>query len=154
MPYLICEKCEIYYEIESNFDSDLKTCEKCTAELKYCENFDDYYKTKNISQNPYFNEMNPNIDSNYDKISNVGFILAVIGLFIFLFTYISPIFFISQNVNFQNSGNLSLTLPIISLYILSLLVMVAGVLTHLYGKRNGKIIRTGIENIKKQFSEN
>jgi Nuclease-related domain. len=152
MPYLICEECEVYYEIESNFNSALKTCGKCTAELKYCENFDDYYKKKNIGQNTYSDEMNLNMDSNYDKISTTGFILAVIGLFIFLFTYISPLFFISQNVNFQNSSNLSLILQIISLYLLSLIVMASGVLTYLYGKRNGKIRRTGTKNKKTKKS--
>jgi len=48
MSYLICNMCEIYYEINSDFDfNTLKTCEKCNRELKYYSNFDEYYTEKN-----------------------------------------------------------------------------------------------------------
>ena len=155
MPYLICDECEIYYEIESDFDpGTLKTCEKCGAKLKYYENFDEYYKKENLNSTTYESETNSNIHSNYAKITTAGFILAVIGLFVLAFAYVSPIFLMSQNSNnFENSDNLlNLSLQIISFYIIAIFIMAAGVLTYLYGKRNGKIMRTDV--IKKNQRKN
>ena len=44
MPYLICDNCEIYYEIEEDFDLDsFDTCENCGNKLKLYNSFDDYY---------------------------------------------------------------------------------------------------------------
>lgn len=152
MPYLICEECEIYYEIESNFDSALKTCEKCTAELEYCENFDDYYKKKNINPNSYEDEEKFNTHSKYAKITTAGFIIAIIGLFVFILAYVSPIFLISQGTNnFKNPNNLlNLSLQIIFLYITAVSIMAAGVLTYVYGKRNGKITKTHVNNVNQR----
>lgn len=149
MPYLICNGCEIYYEIESDFDPDaLKTCEKCGSQLKYYENFDNYYKNENINHNAYEDEGNFNTYPKYTKITTAGFILAIIGLFVFILAYISPIFLISQNSNnFGNPDNLlNLSLQIILFYSIAVLIMAAGVLTYLYGKRNGKIRRTQVNN--------
>ena len=148
MPYLICNECEIYYEIESDFDPDaLKTCEKCGSQLKYYENFDDYYKNENINHNAYEDEGNFSTYSKYTKITTAGFILAIIGLFVFILAYISPIFWISNTNNFKNPDNLlNLSLHIIFLYIIAIFIMATGVLTYLYGKRNGKIMRTHVNN--------
>lgn len=42
MPYLICDKCNIYYEIENRHEmDDFHTCE-CGNELKYYETIDEY----------------------------------------------------------------------------------------------------------------
>ena len=42
MPYLICDKCNVYYEIENRHEmDDFHTCE-CGNELKYYENIDEY----------------------------------------------------------------------------------------------------------------
>lgn len=42
MPYLICEKCNLYYEIEDrNEMKDFHTCE-CGSELKYYETIEEY----------------------------------------------------------------------------------------------------------------
>lgn len=47
MPYLICDECQIYYEIDSDFDiNELKGCELCNKKLEYYESFDEYYKIK------------------------------------------------------------------------------------------------------------
>jgi len=44
MHYLICSNCDIYYEIEENFDLDsLNNCEKCGAKLKKYKSLDEYY---------------------------------------------------------------------------------------------------------------
>jgi ABC-type multidrug transport system fused ATPase/permease subunit len=138
MPYLICDKCEIYYEIDPNFDlNTLQTCEKCSEDLKYYENFDEYYKEKD--PNPVYEEAdsyndyieNKNLD--YHTISTIGFILAVIGLLVFVLAYVSPFFLIPQNLdNFQNSSNISnFFIQIILIYAISIILMVAGVLIYL-----------------------
>lgn len=153
MPYLICNECEIYYEIEPDFDPEaLKTCEKCGLQLKYYENFHDYYNNENINHNAYENEENFNTHSKYVKITTAGFILAIIGLFIFILAYVSPIFWISQSTNnFKNPNNLlNLSLQIIFLYITAVSIMAAGVLTYLYGKRNGKIMKTRVNNVNQR----
>ncbi len=146
MPYLICNECEIYYEIypDSNH-SPPKTCEKCGKELDYYENFDDYYKKENFDLDGYENEINFNTYSKYAKITTAGFILSVIGLFVFVLAYVSPFFLIYQNTN----NLLSLSLQMISLYILAVFIMAGGVFTYLYGKRNGKIRRTRIKSENK-----
>jgi hypothetical protein len=42
MPYLICDKCNVYYEIEKKSEmSDFHTCE-CGNELKYYETINEY----------------------------------------------------------------------------------------------------------------
>jgi ABC-type multidrug transport system fused ATPase/permease subunit len=153
MPYLICNECEIYYEIEPDFNPEaLKTCEKCGLQLKYYENFDDYYNNENINPNAYEDEKNFNTHSKYAKITTAGFILAIIGLFVFILAYVSPIFWISQSTNnFKNPNNLlNLSLQIIFLYITAVSIMAAGVLTYLYGKRNGKITKTRVNNVNQQ----
>ena len=43
MGYLICKKCEVYYEVDED-SNDSETCEKCGGKLKYYDSFDDYYK--------------------------------------------------------------------------------------------------------------
>lgn len=62
MSYLICDECEIYYEIDSDFNVNyLNTCEKCGGDLKYYNNFNDYYNDSSIKkENPtsdYFNKL-------------------------------------------------------------------------------------------------
>lgn len=149
MPYLICNECEIYYEIEPDFDPEaLKTCEKCGLQLEYYENFDDYYNNENINPNAYEDEENFNTHSKYAKITTAGFIIAIIGLFVFILAYVSPIFLISQSTNnFKNPNNLlNLSLQIIFFYITAVFIMAAGVLTYLYGKRNGKIMKARVNN--------
>ena len=147
MPYLICNECEIYYEIEPDFDPEaLKTCEKCGLQLKYYENFDDYYDDENINPNAYEDEENFNTHSKYAKITTAGFIIAIIGLFVFILAYVSPIFLISQGTN----NLLNLSLQIIFLYIIAVFIMVTGVLTYLYGKRNGKIMKAHVNNVNQR----
>ena len=74
MPYLICNKCEIFYEIDSDFNfSDLNTCQKCGENLKYYENFDEYYKETNlnsIGENKSSNADNFDIESKYLNYNN------------------------------------------------------------------------------------
>ena len=142
MPYLICNNCEIYYEIDSNFDfSDFNTCEKCGGDLKYYENFDEYYKEKDldrIRERESINTYNFDVENNdYDRIALAGFILAVMGLFMLALAYAWPFLFIPQNLqNFQNPDNtLSFFEQIIMIYFVSIVFMVAGVLIYVYSKR-------------------
>lgn len=144
MPYLICEKCEIYYEIGSDFDiNDFKTC-NCGENLKYYENFDEYYNESELSidkENIDETNYTKNKKSHYNKIVVAGFILAVMGLFVLILAYVSPFLFVSQNIgNFQNpDGILNVFVQIILIYIISFVFMVAGVLIYIYGKREGNI---------------
>jgi len=54
MPYMICKKCDVYYEIaDENAGKDLKTC-KCGFNMKYYEKLEDYLNSydRNINENP------------------------------------------------------------------------------------------------------
>ena len=50
MPYLICDKCNLYYEIKDKFEmEDFHTCE-CGNELQYFKTIEDYMKrSENIT---------------------------------------------------------------------------------------------------------
>ena len=51
MPYMICKKCDVYYEIaDENAGNDLKTCQ-CGFKMKYYEKLEDYLNTKHRSIN-------------------------------------------------------------------------------------------------------
>ncbi|HML04698.1 MAG TPA: nuclease-related domain-containing protein [Methanobacterium sp.] len=51
MPYLICEECNIYYEIEDDFDlRELENCGECGKKLKYYETIDEYYNESDQNQ--------------------------------------------------------------------------------------------------------
>ena len=44
MGYLICGNCDIYYEVEDDFDKEsFDNCEQCGEKLKFYYSFDDYY---------------------------------------------------------------------------------------------------------------
>ena len=87
MGYLICDSCDIYYDVEDNFDIEsFDVCEQCGSTLKLYDNFDDYY-----------NEYLPDRESivfgkgyaekksfKYNTIVVAGAILAFIGLSGFL----------------------------------------------------------------------
>jgi hypothetical protein len=54
MHYMICKKCDVYYEIaDENSEKDLKTC-KCGSKMKYYEKLEDYLNSqdRNICENP------------------------------------------------------------------------------------------------------
>jgi superfamily II DNA helicase RecQ len=54
MPYMICKKCDVYYEIaDENSEKDLKTC-KCGSKMKYYGKLEDYLNSqdRNIYENP------------------------------------------------------------------------------------------------------
>lgn len=137
MPYLICNECEIYYEIDSDFNiNDLNNCEKCGRGLKYYHNFDEYYG-KNDSNTKVDTDVNDysmaNKHSNYYKIAITGFILAIIGLFLFILAYIWPLFILPR---FQNPNTaLNSVIQIILMYFMSFVLMVSGVLIYIYSKR-------------------
>ncbi len=46
MPYMLCKKCDVYYEIaDENAEKDLKTCQ-CGSKMKYYEKLEDYLKSR------------------------------------------------------------------------------------------------------------
>ena len=54
MPYMICKKCDVYYELaDENARKDLKTC-RCGVEMDYYEKLDDYLHSRDciIRENP------------------------------------------------------------------------------------------------------
>jgi superfamily II DNA helicase RecQ len=46
MPYMICKKCDVYYEIaDEDAEKDLKTCQ-CGFKMKYYEKLEDYLNSR------------------------------------------------------------------------------------------------------------
>jgi hypothetical protein len=88
MPVLICEKCNVYYDLDNEFDAkDFGDCE-CGNELVYFDSLDDYYKAHNE-----FNKINVKRDSivkgltytekqvhKYETDKDLGDILTFIGI--------------------------------------------------------------------------
>ena len=51
MPYMICKKCDVYYEIDDeNAGNDLKTCQ-CGFKMNYYEKLEDYLNSKDCCVN-------------------------------------------------------------------------------------------------------
>ena len=51
MPYMICKKCDIYYELaDENAEKDLKICQ-CGSRMKYYEKLEDYLKSMEYNIN-------------------------------------------------------------------------------------------------------
>lgn len=95
MPYLICNNCEIYYEIEENFNLNIfDTCENCDNKLKLYNSFDDYY---NENAEPLRESkivikiMLKRKISKYNKLIVIGEIFVLIGILGFIITPISLI---------------------------------------------------------------
>lgn len=155
MPYLICDKCEVFYEIDSDFDfSDFNTCQKCGENLKYYESFDEFNNEKDLEG--VHEGKSPNINSfdnkslNYNKNKIIGFTLAIIGLFMFMLAYLLPSF-VPQNL--QNPDNtLNFFVQIILIYIISFILMAAGVLIYVYGKRKGNNHERSVKKEKRKKS--
>lgn len=158
MPYLICDTCEIYYEVDSDFDiTDLNTCEKCGKGLKYYNDLNECYKEKNSNTE----RENADFDNfyignyTYDKITTTGLILAITGLFILILAYVSPFFFLSQSfVNPYNMINSFVYIVII--YCISFLFMVTGAFIYIYSKRKENRLEVGVkkENGQKNIKRN
>lgn len=95
MPYLICDNCEIYYEIEENFNlNSFDTCENCDNKLKLYNSFDDYYNDNAEPQREnkiLVKLMLKRKISKYNKIIIIGEIFGLIGLFGFIVTPLSII---------------------------------------------------------------
>ncbi len=51
MPYMICKKCDVYYEIaDEKAEKDLKTCQ-CGSKMKYYEKLEDFLNSKERKTN-------------------------------------------------------------------------------------------------------
>jgi hypothetical protein len=69
MPYLICDKCNLYYEIENEAEmNDFHTCE-CGNELQYFNTIDEYMYGE--SKDPY------NVDNNAEESDGKGIFYSV-----------------------------------------------------------------------------
>jgi hypothetical protein len=95
MSYLICNNCEVYYEIEEDFNLDsLDTCEKCGNKLKLYKKFDDYY---NENSEPQRESMSvgkgyaEKMSSQYNNMVIIGAIVGLIGIIGFIVTPLSII---------------------------------------------------------------
>jgi len=83
MSYLICNKCEIYYEIDENFNLDnLDTCEICGNKLELYNSFDEYYNDKEpqrkiIKVGKGYAEKK---SSKYNTMVIAGAVLGLVGL--------------------------------------------------------------------------
>ena len=57
MPYMICKKCDIYYELaDENAEKDLKICQ-CGSRMKYYEKLEDYLNSMELNINGTLNIM-------------------------------------------------------------------------------------------------
>lgn len=96
MPYLICDNCQIYYEIEDNFNLDsLDTCENCNNKLKLYNIFDDYYNDNDgpLRENKIVVKlMLKRKISKSNKLIVIGEICGLIGLMGFIINPLSLIF--------------------------------------------------------------
>ncbi|MCZ3367334.1 MULTISPECIES: nuclease-related domain-containing protein [Methanobacterium] len=116
MGYLICDNCDIYYELDEDFN-DFDTCQNCGNKLNFYSSFDEYYKKKSgpqrekIAVGKGYAEKK---SSKYNSILIIGAVFILIGLLGFIVTF------------------------------LSLLILVIGVGLIYYGYNNGKSWNKGI----------
>lgn len=157
MPYLICENCNIYYEIDDDFNiHELEKCEQCEEELKYYQNMDNYFEeTVDDTFNEIHHDDHPHskTKTEYNIIPIVGLFVALIGLGLLLLAYISPFIFISQNIeNLNSTSSLDTTLNIFSqivlIYVLSFVFMTAGAVTYIWSKRKTGSIKKSSGRVK------
>lgn len=79
MGYLICEKCEGYYELQEGEDlEDFKSCE-CGGNLKYIENLKDYYG-ENLDESLIIEEVTQT--SEESKIASINKLINLKSLFL------------------------------------------------------------------------
>ena len=117
MGYLICDNCDVYYEIDEDF-IDFDTCENCGDKLKFYSSFDDYYNKKNGAQRERIavgKGYAEKKSSKYNSILIIGAVFSLIGLIGFIVTF------------------------------LSLLVLIIGAGIIYYGYNNGKSWNKGIK---------
>ena len=91
MGYLICDNCDIYYEIDEDFN-DFDTCENCGEKLKFYSSFDDYYNKKNDAQREKIavgKGYAEKKSSKYNSILIIGAVFSLIGLLGFIVTFLS-----------------------------------------------------------------
>ncbi|MGB9936824.1 MAG: nuclease-related domain-containing protein [Methanobacterium sp.] len=163
MPYLICNKCEIYYEIDDDFDiNHLKSCEKCGEKLKYYKDLDDFYRELETSNDiSKLDDEKTREKSTYNLFAISGLIIAIIGLGLLLLAYISPFIFIAQSMDSLNStssfnANFAILSQVLTVYILSFIFMVGGVIIYVYGERKGHYLKKssgGISKVQSYLTE-
>lgn len=91
MGYLICDNCDIYYEIDEDFN-DFDTCENCGDKLKFYSSFDDYYNEKSEPQRERIAAGKGYAEkksSKYNSILIIGAFFSIIGLLGFIVTFLS-----------------------------------------------------------------
>ena len=117
MGYLICGNCDVYYEIDEDFN-DFDTCENCGNKLKFYSSFDDYYNENSEGQREKITARKGYAEkksSKYNSILIIGVVFSLIGLIGFIVTF------------------------------LSLLVLIIGAVLIYYGYNNGKSWNKGIK---------
>lgn len=100
MGYLICYKCNIYYEVTEEEAKEFKNCGECGSPLTYFENLEDCYsqkkkksskKRKKKRKKTYTEQKK----EHYDGVIVVGFLIAILGVpLLFLFSAVSIFGFI------------------------------------------------------------
>ncbi len=117
MGYLICDNCNVYYEVDGN-SNDFDTCQKCGSKLEFYSSFEDYYNKNDEAQREKIavgKGYAEKKSSKYNFILILGAIFCLIGLFGFIITF------------------------------LSLLILVIGAGLIYYGYNNGKSWNKGIK---------
>ena len=96
MRYLICDNCDVYYEVDEDFN-DFDTCENCGNKLNFYSSFDEYYSKKSgpqrekIAVGKGYAEKK---SSRYNFILILGALFCLIGLFGFIVTFLSSLILI------------------------------------------------------------
>lgn len=93
MGYLICDNCDVYYEVDEDFN-DFDTCENCGDKLKFYNSFDDYYNEKSEPQREKIAARKGYAEkksSKYNTMIIIGTIFGLIGLVGFIVTFLSLI---------------------------------------------------------------
>lgn len=91
MGYLIFDNCDVYYEVDRDFN-DFDTCENCGNKLKFFSSFDDYYNENSEGQREKIavgKGYAEKKSSKYNSILITGAIFCLIGLLGFIVTFLS-----------------------------------------------------------------
>jgi len=91
MGYLICDNCDVYYELVGDLN-DFDTCENCGNKLKFYDSFDDYYNENSEGQREkiiFGKGYAEKKSSKYNSILIIGTDFSLIGLLGFIVTFLS-----------------------------------------------------------------
>ena len=100
MPYLICDKCDVYYELQEGAPEDYEVCE-CGNKLKYYDSLDSYLKSH--ADNPDIQKDEGFITQTYKK-PNRNIIIGIAAFFLVVFLIAGFMGFFSPINHYEDHG--------------------------------------------------